>query len=161
MNAPPASDDRSRVSRDRPTSAPDARGAVARSAVAGIAAAAVSFVVLAHPTTPLVAIRELPGVLFLSALATGPGTLAVGLLTVTLGPRSRLFRPGTRVLAGGVIGLVVLQCWGYLFGDTLLHPDWERHRTLLRVCAIFAGGVAMATAGALMRTAPAAEDGGA
>lgn len=134
--------------------------AAACSAVAGIVSAAVSFVVLAHPTTPLVALRELPGVLFLSLLATAPGTLAVGLLTVALGPRSRLFRPGIRVLAGGVLGLAVMQCWGYLFGDTLLHPDWERDRTLLRLCATLAGGVAMATAGSLMRTVPAAEDGG-
>jgi hypothetical protein len=96
--------------------------AAACSAVAGIVSAAVSFVVLAHPTTPFVALRELPGVLVLSLLATAPGTLAVGLLTVALGPRSRLFRPGIRVLAGGVLGLAVMQCWGYLFGDSCYIP---------------------------------------
>lgn len=44
-----------------------------------------------------------------------------------------------------------MQCRGYLFGKTLLYPDWERSKTLYRLCATFSGSVTGATAGYLMR----------
>lgn len=132
--------------------------AVACSAAAGIFSAALSFVLLAHPTNLLVAIRDLPACLFLSAIATAPGLIVVGLMTVTLSPRSRVFTPGISVIAGGVLGLAVMQCWGHLFGETLLNPDWERDKNLFRLCATCSGSVAVAMAGCLMRTALTIEE---
>jgi hypothetical protein len=132
--------------------------AAACGAAAGILSAALSFVLLAHPTNLPVAIRDLPACLFLSAIATAPGLLVIGLMTFTLSPRSRVFAPGISVIAGGVLGLAVMQCWGHLFGDTLLNPDWERDKNLFRLCATCSGSVAATVAGRLMRNALTIEE---
>jgi hypothetical protein len=126
--------------------------AIACSAAAGIFSAALSFVLLAHPTDLFAAIRDLPPCLFLSAIATAPGLMVIGLMVGTLTPRSRVFAPAVGVIVGGVLGLAVMQCWGNLFGETLLNPDWERGKTLFRSCAACSGSVAMAAAGYVMRT---------
>jgi hypothetical protein len=122
-------------------------------AAAAIFSGALSFVFLAHPTNFLSAAREIPPIIFLSALATAPGVIIIGIMTFTLSPRSIVFAPITSVIVGGALGLVVMQCWGYLFGETLLYPDWERDGTLFQLCATLSGSVAGATAGYLMRAA--------
>lgn len=127
--------------------------AIAFSAAAGIFSGALSFVLLAHPTDLFAAIRDPSPYLFLSAIATAPGLMAIGLMVGTLTPRSRVFAPVASLVTGGVLGLAVMQCWGYFFGDTLLNPEWERGKTLFRLCAACSGSIAMFIAGYFLRTA--------
>lgn len=123
------------------------------SSAAGILSPAILFVLLAHPDNLLFALSELPGILFLVAIAAAPGLLVIGLISVTLAPTSRVFAPVASLVTGGVLGLAVMQCWGYLFGHTLLYPDWERDRALFRLCAACSGSIAMFIAGYFLRTA--------